>query len=147
MEGDPGKVDDVIRLLGDLREAWQQIAAAPRAAAAATWPLAAPAVAPYLALLSLTRCERDLIAANDWEGGGHARGTDTHRWWRRSRPRPGPRPRSSSPRRSRSYRRTSQRRSQPVRPPHATLSHLAEGRRALHAYAGTREGGSVDARS
>jgi flagellar protein FliS len=28
MEGDPGKVDDVIRLLGDLREAWQQIAAA-----------------------------------------------------------------------------------------------------------------------
>jgi flagellar protein FliS len=35
MEGDPGKVDDVIRLLGDLREAWQQIAAAPPAAAAA----------------------------------------------------------------------------------------------------------------
>jgi flagellar protein FliS len=35
MESDPGKVDDVIRLLGELREAWQQIAAAPPAAAAA----------------------------------------------------------------------------------------------------------------
>ena len=35
MEGDPSKVDDVIRLLGELREAWQQIAAAPPAAAAA----------------------------------------------------------------------------------------------------------------
>ena len=29
---------------------------------------ACPAVAPYLAVLSLTRCERDLIAAGDWEG-------------------------------------------------------------------------------
>jgi flagellar secretion chaperone FliS len=35
MESDPSKVDDVIRLLGELREAWQQIAAAPPAAAAA----------------------------------------------------------------------------------------------------------------
>ena len=27
-----------------------------------------PGVAPYLAVLSLTRCERDLIASGDWEG-------------------------------------------------------------------------------
>jgi flagellar protein FliS len=35
VEGDPRKIDDVVRLLSELREAWQQIAAAPPAAAAA----------------------------------------------------------------------------------------------------------------
>jgi flagellar protein FliS len=35
MERDPKKVDDVIRLLSELREAWQQIAGAPPAAAVA----------------------------------------------------------------------------------------------------------------
>ena len=35
MEGDPKKIEEVIRLLSDLRESWQQIAAAPPAAAAA----------------------------------------------------------------------------------------------------------------
>ena len=35
MEGDPKKIEDVIALLSDLRESWQQIAAAPPAAAAA----------------------------------------------------------------------------------------------------------------
>ena len=35
MEGDPKKIEDVIRLLADLRESWQQIAAAPPATAAA----------------------------------------------------------------------------------------------------------------
>jgi flagellar protein FliS len=35
MERDPAKIDDVIRLLTELRDAWQQIAAAPPAAAAA----------------------------------------------------------------------------------------------------------------
>jgi flagellar protein FliS len=34
VEGDPRKIDDVVRLLSELREAWQQIAAAPPAAAA-----------------------------------------------------------------------------------------------------------------
>jgi flagellar secretion chaperone FliS len=34
-ERDPRKIDDVIRLLGELREAWQQIAANPPAAVAA----------------------------------------------------------------------------------------------------------------
>jgi flagellar secretion chaperone FliS len=35
VERDPRKIDDVVRLLSELREAWQQIAAAPPAAAAA----------------------------------------------------------------------------------------------------------------
>lgn len=35
MEGDPKKIDDVIRLLSELRESWQQIAAAPPAVSAA----------------------------------------------------------------------------------------------------------------
>ena len=35
MERDPGKIDDVIKLLSELRDAWQQIAANPPAAAAA----------------------------------------------------------------------------------------------------------------
>ena len=35
MEHDPKKIDEVVRLLSDLREAWQQIAAAPPAAATA----------------------------------------------------------------------------------------------------------------
>lgn len=35
MEGDPTKVEDVIRMLADLRESWQQIAAAPPAVTAA----------------------------------------------------------------------------------------------------------------
>jgi flagellar protein FliS len=35
MEGDPKKIEDVIRLLTELRESWQQIAANPPAAAAA----------------------------------------------------------------------------------------------------------------
>jgi flagellar secretion chaperone FliS len=35
MEGDPRKIEEVIRLLSDLRESWQQIAANPPAAAAA----------------------------------------------------------------------------------------------------------------
>jgi flagellar protein FliS len=35
MERDPAKIDDVIRLLTELRDAWQQIAAAPPAAIAA----------------------------------------------------------------------------------------------------------------
>ncbi len=35
VEGDPRKIDDVVRLLSELREAWQQIAAAPPAATAA----------------------------------------------------------------------------------------------------------------
>ena len=35
VERDPGKIDDVIKLLSELREAWQQIAANPPAAAAA----------------------------------------------------------------------------------------------------------------
>jgi flagellin-specific chaperone FliS len=34
MERDPRKIDDVIRLLSELREAWQQIAANPPAATA-----------------------------------------------------------------------------------------------------------------
>jgi flagellar secretion chaperone FliS len=36
MERDPQKIDQVVRLLSDLREAWQQIAAAPPAAATAS---------------------------------------------------------------------------------------------------------------
>jgi flagellar secretion chaperone FliS len=35
MEGDPAKVEDVIRLLSELRESWQQIAGAPPAMTAA----------------------------------------------------------------------------------------------------------------
>ncbi len=35
VEADPRKIDDVVRLLSELREAWQQIAAAPPAATAA----------------------------------------------------------------------------------------------------------------
>jgi flagellar protein FliS len=35
IHGDPRKIDEVIRLLSELREAWQQIAAAPPATAAA----------------------------------------------------------------------------------------------------------------
>jgi flagellin-specific chaperone FliS len=35
VERDPGKIDDVIKLLSELREAWQQIAANPPAAVAA----------------------------------------------------------------------------------------------------------------
>jgi flagellar secretion chaperone FliS len=35
IQSDPKKIDDVIRLLSELREAWQQIAASPPATAAA----------------------------------------------------------------------------------------------------------------
>lgn len=35
MEGDPAKIEDVIRLLSELRDSWQQIAASPPAMSAA----------------------------------------------------------------------------------------------------------------
>ena len=108
--------------------------------------MAAPAVAPYLALLSLTRCERDLIAANDWEGVATlgARRAQVVATLPTQAPAEAEELVSETLALMQANLATAVATRDRTR---ATLSHLAEGRRARHANAGTPEGGRVDARS
>jgi hypothetical protein len=108
--------------------------------------MAAPAVAPYLVLLSLTRCERDLIAAGDWEGvvtlGAERAKLMT------TLPAQVPAEARELVSEALALMQTNLAHAVATRDrTRATLAHMAEGRRALHAYAGTAESGRVDARS
>jgi hypothetical protein len=104
-----------------------------------------PAVAPYLAVLSLTRCERDLIAAGDWEGVatlGAERAMLVA-----SLPAQAPAEARELVSETLALMQTNLSHAVATRDrTRATLAHLADGRRALHAYAGTPAGGSVDTR-
>jgi molybdopterin-guanine dinucleotide biosynthesis protein A len=110
--------------------------------------MAAPAIAiaPYLALLSLTRCERDLIAAGDWQGVatlGAQRAEVVA-----TLPADAPADARALVDEALALMQANLATAVATRDrTRATLAHMAEGRRALHAYAGTREAGSVDTRS
>lgn len=105
----------------------------------------ASATAPYLAVLSLTRCERDLIAANDWEGVVSV-GAERAKLVATLPP--------QVPAEARAVADEAQAMMQAnlaqavlVRDrTRATLARMSDGRRALHAYAGTATGGRVDRR-
>ncbi len=107
----------------------------------------ASAAAPYLTVLSLTRCERDLIAAGDWEGvatlgAQRAQVVATL---------PAEAPAEARPIVDETLALMQVNLANAVATrdrTRATLTHLAEGRRAMHAYAGTRQTTSgVDALS
>ncbi|HEY2788772.1 MAG TPA: flagellar protein FliT [Gaiellales bacterium] len=108
--------------------------------------MAAPAVAPYLAVLSLTRCERDLIAAGDWEGVaslGAQRAQVVA-----TLPAEAPAEARALIDETLALMQVNLANAVATRDrTRATLTHLAEGRRAMHAYAGTRqEPSGVDTR-
>jgi len=108
--------------------------------------MAAPALAPYLAVLSLTRCERDLIAAGDWQGvvslGAERAKLVT------TLPAEAPAEARTLVDETLALMQTNLANAVATRDrTRATLAHLAGGRRALYAYAGVAPGGSVDARS
>jgi hypothetical protein len=108
--------------------------------------MAAPAVQPYLVLLSLTRCERDLIAAGDWPGVvtlGNERAQLVT-----TLPAEAPAEARALVDETLALMQTNLANAVAIRDrTRATLAHLADGRRALHAYAGIAQGGRVDARS
>ncbi len=108
--------------------------------------MAAPGTAPYLALLSLTRCERDLIAAGDWEGVvtlGAERAQIV-----RTLPAQPPAEARELVAETLAIMQTNLANAVATRDrTRATLHHMADGRRALHAYAGTAPAGSIDTRS
>jgi hypothetical protein len=95
-----------------------------------------PATAPYAVVLSLTRCERDLIAANDWEGvvsigAERAKLVATL---------PGRVPAEAREIADEAVALMQANLAQAVLvrdSTRATLSRMSDGRRALHAYAGT----------
>lgn len=102
-----------------------------------------PTTAPYLVVLSLTLRERDLIAANDWEGvvsvgAERARLVATL---------PARVPAEARAVADEAFALMQANLAQAVLVrdrTRATLAHMSEGRRALHAYAGTATGGRVD---
>ena len=104
-----------------------------------------PATAPYLAVLSLTRCERDLIAANDWEGvvsigAERAKLVATL---------PALVPAEARAVADEAFALLQANLAQAVLVrdrTRATLARLSDGRRAMHAYAGTATGRQVDRR-
>jgi hypothetical protein len=104
-----------------------------------------PAVAPYLAVLSLTRCERDLIASGDWDGVvtvGSERAKIVA-----TLPATPPDAARSLVDEALAQMQTNLATAVATRDrTRATLAHLAEGRRAMRAYAGTAPGGRIDTR-
>jgi hypothetical protein len=108
--------------------------------------MAPPGVAPYLALLSLTRCERDLIAAGDWEGVS-ALGAERAKLVA-TLPAEAPADARTLVSETLALMQTNLAQAVATRDrTRATLAHMADGRRALHAYAGIAPGAGVDARS
>jgi hypothetical protein len=105
-----------------------------------------PALAPYLAVLSLTRCERDLIASGDWEGVvtiGSERAKIVV-----TLPATPPEAARGMVAEAVAQMQTNLANAVATRDrTRATLAHLADGRRAMRAYAGTAPGGRVDTRS
>ncbi|HEX5249543.1 MAG TPA: flagellar protein FliT [Gaiellales bacterium] len=104
-----------------------------------------PAVAPYLAVLSLTRCERDLIASGDWEGVvtiGSERAKIVA-----TLPARAPEAAREVVAEALAQMQTNLATAVATRDrTRATLAHLSEGRRAMRAYAGTAPGGRIDTR-
>jgi len=104
-----------------------------------------PATEPYLALLSLTRCERDLIAANDWEGVVSV-GAERAKLVA-TLPVSVPAEARELVAEARALIQANLAQAVLVRDrTRATLAHMSDGRRALHAYAGTATGNRVDRR-
>jgi hypothetical protein len=104
-----------------------------------------PATQPYLALLSLTRAERDLIAANDWEGVVSV-GAERAKLVA-TLPAQVPAEARELAGEANALMHANLAQAVLVRDrTRATLAHLADGRRALHAYAGTASGSRVDRR-
>ena len=105
----------------------------------------ANAAEPYLALLSLTRCERDLIAANDWEGVVSV-GAERAKLVA-SLPAQVPAEARAVADEAFSLIQANLAQAVLVRDrTRATMAHMAEGRRAMHAYAGSATGRRVDRR-
>jgi hypothetical protein len=103
-------------------------------------------MAPYLAVLSLTRSEGDLMAAGDWQGvvrlGAERTQIDA------TRPTTPPDDARELVDQALAHMQMNLAQAVATRDhTRATLIHLADGRRALHAYAGTAPGGHFDARS
>jgi hypothetical protein len=101
--------------------------------------------APYLALLSLTRCERDLIAANDWEGVVSV-GAERAKLVATLPPQV---PAAARAVADEAFGLIQANLAQAVLVrdrTRATLAHLSDGRRALHAYAGSAPSSRVDRR-
>lgn len=104
-----------------------------------------PDTAPYLAVLSLTRCERDLIAANDWEGVVSV-GAERAKLVA-TLPLQVPAGARAIADEARALMQSNLAQAVLVRDrTRATLAHMADGRRALHAYAGTAGSSRVDRR-
>jgi hypothetical protein len=104
-----------------------------------------PALAPYLAVLSLTRCERDLIASGDWEGVvtvGSERAKIVA-----TLPATPPETARGMVAEALAQMQANLANAVATRDrTRATLAHLADGRRAMRAYAGTAPGGRIDTR-
>jgi hypothetical protein len=101
---------------------------------------------PYLAVLALVRRERDLITAGDWQGVAGL-GAERERLVDGL---PNPAPAAAGPllRQTMAEVRTNLATAVATRDrTRATLAHMAEGRRALRAYAGSAPGGRVDTHS
>lgn len=104
-----------------------------------------PATAPYLALLSLTRAERDLIAANDWEGVVSV-GSERAKLVA-TLPAQVPAEAREIANEATALIQANLAQAVLVRDrTRATLAHLSDGRRALHAYAGTAGSSRIDRR-
>jgi hypothetical protein len=102
-----------------------------------------PAVAPYLAVLSLTRCERDLIASGDWEGVV-AVGGERAKIVATLPPTPPAAARGVAAE-AVAQMQTNLANAVATRDrTRATLARMAEGRRAMRAYAGTAPSGHID---
>jgi hypothetical protein len=107
--------------------------------------MTAPSLALYRALLEATERERDLIAAGDWEGVAAA-GAERTRILAElpehhsAEDRPLVAEALAQVRRNLAAAVATRDRTR------ATLAHLADGRRALRAYAGTAPAGRFDAR-
>ncbi len=103
-------------------------------------------LAPYLAVLSLTRCEASLIAAGDWPGVvtlGEERG-------RLVAALPASPPPAARKLVDEALAQMQMNLGNAVATrdrTRATLAHLADGRRAMHAYAGAAPRARFDARS
>jgi hypothetical protein len=104
-----------------------------------------PAVAPYLAVLSLTRCERDLIASGDWEGVvtiGSERAKIVA-----TLPATPPEAARGVVAEALAQMQTNLANAVATRDrTRATLARMADGRRAMRAYAGTAPSGHIDTR-
>jgi hypothetical protein len=106
---------------------------------------ASSATEPYLTVLSLTRCERDLIAANDWEGVVSV-GAERAKLVATLPPVVPAEARAVA---DEAFAMMQANLAQAVLVrdrTRATLARLSDGRRAMHAYAGTATSRRVDRR-